>query len=141
MSPRAAWRLETLGFGPVYDYVGGKAEPRAGGLARRNVPTCALDDDLDEVRRRVREAGWDTCFVVTPRRVVLGRLGRRALAGSGGTVEEAMSEGPSTFRPGAPVEALRRRMDRDGLTSLPVTRADGTLVGLLLREDADRDVQ
>ena len=26
MSPRAAWRLETLGFERVYDYVGGKAD-------------------------------------------------------------------------------------------------------------------
>ena len=26
MSPRAAWRLEAAGFGPVYDYVAGKAD-------------------------------------------------------------------------------------------------------------------
>ena len=26
MSPRAAWRLEATGFGPVYDYVAGKAD-------------------------------------------------------------------------------------------------------------------
>ena len=39
MSPRAAWRLESLGFTAVYDYVAGKADwfarglPRAGRLA------------------------------------------------------------------------------------------------------------
>ncbi|HEV8275933.1 MAG TPA: rhodanese-like domain-containing protein [Streptosporangiaceae bacterium] len=26
MSPRAAWRLEAAGFGPVYDYAAGKAD-------------------------------------------------------------------------------------------------------------------
>ena len=26
MSPRAAWRLEEAGFGPVYDYVAGKSD-------------------------------------------------------------------------------------------------------------------
>src|SRR6266851_3065403 len=26
MSPRAAWRLEAAGFGPVYDYVAGKSD-------------------------------------------------------------------------------------------------------------------
>jgi hypothetical protein len=26
MSPRAAWRLEAAGFGPVYDYAAGKMD-------------------------------------------------------------------------------------------------------------------
>jgi hypothetical protein len=26
MSPRAAWRLESIGFGQVYDYAAGKAD-------------------------------------------------------------------------------------------------------------------
>src|SRR2546428_10661941 len=33
MSPRAAWRLEALGFEHVYDFVGGKAEWRERDLA------------------------------------------------------------------------------------------------------------
>src|SRR2546425_461639 len=32
MSPRAAWRLERLGYGPVHDYVGGKVDWLAAGL-------------------------------------------------------------------------------------------------------------
>ena len=34
MSPRAACRLETLGFSEVYDYVAGKADWLARGLPR-----------------------------------------------------------------------------------------------------------
>ena len=34
MSPRAAWRLESLGFTKVYDYVPGKTDWLAAGLPR-----------------------------------------------------------------------------------------------------------
>ena len=89
MSPRAAWRLEGLGFESVYDYVPGKADwfasglPREGRLAsaptigeaaRRDVPTCAPAEKVGAVRERVQRAGWDRCVVVNMERVVLGPL-------------------------------------------------------------------
>lgn len=153
MSPRAAWRLEALGFGEVYDYEAGKVDwlayrlpsegadaaiPRAGDRARRDVPTCAITDDLAAVRARVRGAGWDSCLVVTDDRVVVGRLGRRALAENAvGSVEAAMTSGPSTVRPDARLDELLERMRRQELASLPVTTPDGRLVGLLLRSDLE----
>jgi Mg/Co/Ni transporter MgtE len=142
-----------MGFEEVYDYEHGKrdwgssglpregalaSEPSAGDLARRDVPTCLLTDDLDEVRRRVRESGWDTCMVVNEQRVVLGRLGRRALAAEDErTVEEAMTEGPSTVRPSIGIGDLVRRMSDSDLRSFPVTTSDGRLVGLVLRREAE----
>ena len=87
MSARAAWRLESLGFTAVYRYTAGKADwlasglpsagaraslPRIGDLARRDVPTCTLQERLGDVRERVRAAGWDVCLVVNARRIVLG---------------------------------------------------------------------
>src|SRR5712691_11157338 len=95
MSPRAAWRFESLGFTDVYDFAAGKVAwlaaglpiegseatiPRAGDHAHRDVPTCRLDEPLANVRERVRAAGWDTCIVINQQRIVLGRLGRNALA-------------------------------------------------------------
>jgi hypothetical protein len=136
-----------MGFRQVYDYENGKRDwgsfglhregdvtaiPSAGEVARRDVPTCLLTDDLDAVRSRVREAGWDTCLVVTEERVVLGRLGRRALTDGGGTVDERMTEGPSTVRPSIGSDALLRRMQDRGLSSVPVTTPDGRLVGVVL---------
>ena len=154
MSPRAAARLESLGFIDVYDYVAGKADwgsfglriegrrdsaTRVGALARPDVPTCGLGDRLGEICERVRVAGWDTCFVVDERRVVLGRLGRSALARDGDvSVEEAMTPGPSTVRPSLGLDEAVQRMQAQDLTSLPVTRSDGVLVGVLRREDAER---
>src|SRR5947208_4047858 len=93
MSPRAAWRLESIGFTRAYDYVAGKADwgsfglplegtkgRRAGEFVRADVPTCRLEERLQDVRRMVSAAGWDTCILVNEQGVVLGRLGRKALA-------------------------------------------------------------
>ena len=156
MSPRAAWRLEALGFSQVYDYVPGKvdwlahglpsegrlaAEPTAGDVARPDVPTCALDEELADVRVRVREAGWDTCVVVNEHDVVLGRLGRSALTSDvRGRVEDVMSEGPSTVRPHKPLREIAQRLRDRGLSTALVTTADGRLVGVLRLEEAERHV-
>jgi len=117
MSPRAAWRLEGLGFTRAYDYVAGKAdwgsaglplkgangsETRVGAHVSRDTPTCKLDERVVDVAARVARAGFDTCLVVAGDGVVLGRLGLRALAEAGeATAEEAMAAGPSTVRPSA----------------------------------------
>jgi Mg/Co/Ni transporter MgtE len=143
-----------MGFEQVYDYEQGKRdwgsfglpregtateEPSAGELARRDVPTCRLDESLREVCERVRTSGWDTCFVVNEESVVLGRLGRRAMKSSDETtVEEAMAEGPSTVRPSIGLRAIVERMRKNDLQSFPVTTSDGRLVGLVLRDEAER---
>ena len=90
------------------------------------------------MRRRVSAAGWDTCIVVNASGVVLGRLGRKALASEEDvTVEAAMTAGPSTVRPSITLADIVERMQSQKLTSALVTRSDGTLVGLLRRTDAE----
>jgi CBS domain-containing protein len=153
MSPRAASRLEAIGFERVYDYVAGKADwgsaglrlegangsdTRAGAHVRTDVPTCRLDDRLQTVCEQLEESGWDACFVVDENRVVLGRLGRRAIrARADVSAEEAMTPGPSTIRPSARLHDVVERMRRQNLTNLPVTTSDGRLSGLLTRPDAE----
>jgi CBS domain-containing protein len=138
----------------VYDYVAGKAdwgsaglplegveasETRAGAHVRTSVPTCRPHDRLREVCERLDEGGWETCFVVDEGRLVLGRLGRRAIRGREDvSAEQAMTLGPSTIHPRARLRDVVERMQRQQLTNLPVTTSDGRLVGLLLREDAER---
>jgi CBS domain-containing protein len=154
MSPRAAWRLESLGFTAVHDYVAGKADwgaaglplegtagPWAGALARTDVPTCRLDERLAAIREHVRESGFETCVVVNEHGIVLGRVGRQALGtDADSTVEEAMTAGPGTVRPNLTVATAVKRMRERDLTGLLVTRSDGTLVGLLRREDAEAEL-
>jgi CBS domain-containing protein len=153
MSPRAAARLASLGFTQVYDYAAGKtdwgsaglplegangSQTRAGAHVRTDVPVCRLDDRLPDVCDRLHDSGWDTCFVLDERRVVLGRLGRRAIQGREDvSVEDAMTLGPSTIRPSARLGDMVERMRKQNLTNLPVTTSDGRLVGLLTRRDAE----
>lgn len=151
MSPRAAWRLESLGFTEVYDYTGGKATGARKGSrwkarpalapASTSAPTSAPVLSTSACKRcaRLRASEWDTRLVANETRGVLGRLGRRALAREDDvTVEEAMSSRPSTVRPNVTVEAMLERMRRQNLNNVVVTRLDGVLLGLLRREDAER---
>jgi CBS domain-containing protein len=153
MSPRAAARLESIGFEQVYDYAAGKAdwgsfglplegaegsETRVGAHLRSDVPSCRADDRLQAVCERLDETGWDTCFVLDDDGVVLGRIGRRAIRGRADiTAEEAMTPGPSTIRPSARLRDVVERMRRQNLTNLPVTTPEGRLLGLLTRPDAE----
>jgi Mg/Co/Ni transporter MgtE len=153
MSPRAAWRLESLGFEDVYDYEAGKqdwsgaglpiegtraAQTRAGDLARRDVPTCGLHEPVGEVSERTRAEGWNVCVVVNDERIVLGLLRESQLGASDDEpVERAMGPGPSTFRPNVDVREMAHFMAEHDLASAPITTPEGRLVGMLMREDAE----
>ena len=152
MSPRAAWRLESLGFTDVYEYAAGKADWGAYGLplegeitkvarirdlARTDVPTCGLDDTVATAHDRAEP--WKTWFVVNARGVVLGRMfGDDFAANPHAQVGDVMSAGPSTFRPDVSVVEMLEYMDRNDLDTAPVTTSDGRLVGLVLRGDVER---
>jgi len=155
MSPRAAWRLEGLGFSEVYDYAPSKVDwfaaglpmegalasvPTVGNLARKDVPTCAPEEEVGEVRGRVQGTVWDRCVVVNEERVVLGLLREKEMASADpeATAEEAMRPGPTTVRPDTPTGKMAERMQKRGTASVLVTPPDGTLIGLLYREEAER---
>ncbi len=113
--------------------------PRAGDVARRDVPTCRLDERLGAVRERAQAAGWDACVVVNEERVVLGLLRSKELeADPDLRIEEAMRPGPSTFRPFVSIEDMARSMVEHDVENSPVTTSDGRLVGLLRKQDAAR---
>jgi len=157
MSPRAACRLETLGFPEVYDYVAGKADwlahglevegagaglATAGRLARRDVVTCSLTEAVGEVRPRVEASPYRFALVVSERGVLLGRLRRAALEGDlQRTAEEAMEPGPSTVRPdSAPSKLAERLRSRDLRTAL-ITTSGGVLIGIVLRADLEQSTR
>ena len=154
MSPRAAWRLESMRFGEVYDYVAGKLDwmaaglptegtnatrPRAGDLARKDTPTSNLEERLSAVRDRVQGLGWDSVVVVNDERVVFGMLRAKELALDGDQpIAQAMRPGPSTFRPYVSAEEMAHFMVEHKLENTPITTSDGRLVGLLLQSDVVR---
>jgi CBS domain-containing protein len=152
MSPRAACRLETLGF-QAYDYTAGKsdwlarglpregekaAEVRAGDIAVDDVVTCGLEETIAAVRERVEASRYRFALVVSPERVVLGRLRRAMLEADGTrTAEEVMEAGPSTIRAHRDLDAVAERMRKNELTNLPVTDPDGRLLGVVRHDDLE----
>jgi predicted transcriptional regulator len=147
MSPRAAWRLETLGFNRVYDYVAGKTDWAAAGFPlegktasilkagdplRGDDVTCKLDETLKVVQERVVAAGANVCIVLTSDGIVLGRIRGRALRGDPETTAEmAMSPGPSTIRPDTDLAEAVEYYGGSGLMIVLVTDQDGKLMGTL----------
>ena len=153
MSPRAAWRLEALGYGPVHHYVAGKADWLAAGLltvtagdrpARvadlmaRDVATCAPGDRVADVVARLERQSDGICVVVNDARVVQGRLRLDRLDPADvRDAEEVMEPGPVTVRADAPLtETLQRMKDRRA-ASLIISDPDGVLLGVLRRRSDD----
>jgi rhodanese-related sulfurtransferase len=143
MSPRAAWRLERLGFGPVHDYGAGKVDWMAAGLptvradtserrafdaADRDPPTCRPDDLVGDVA-----ASKERSLVVTnDRQIALGRVHPRRMDAPAETpVEKVMEPGPATVRAHEPLAPLLERMARRGVDEIIVTTPQGELLGIL----------
>jgi magnesium transporter len=110
--------------------------PRAGDMARKDVPTCGLAETLGEVKARVEANGWNAVVVVNDERVVLGLLRSKELAmDAAQPIEKVMRPGPSTFRPYVSLHEMLHVMVDHKLENAPVTTSDGRLVGLLLQKD------
>ena len=149
MSPRAAWRLEAAGFGPVYDYAAGKADwladdlpfdgtaRLAGTFTRRGVATAVAGTTAAEALRLLDAQGFGPVLVVNQAGVVMGAARRDALAAADGEADVAtvVRFGVSTVRPSEDAVALASRMGDRGVTRVVVTRPDGTLAGLFFAAD------
>lgn len=158
MSPRAALRLEHLGFERVYDYMPGKSDwmaaglPRegqtatmlyAGDIARIAVPTCHFRERARETLERMEAEGQQFCVAVDEDRIVLGMLYRdeHNAPSPDATVESMMQSGPTTIRAHEQLGPLVERMKRAGVDAILVTNADGRLLGLLDRREAEQALE
>jgi CBS domain-containing protein len=157
LSPRAACRLETLGFEHVHDYVPGKADwlahnlpverqnpglITAGQLARTDIVTCHLADLAGEVAEKIADSPYGFALVTSSTGVVLGRLRSSSLdVGPEATVEEQMESGPSTVRPDTPADELAQRLRERDLKTAILTNPEGHLLGIVLRSDLEQRSQ
>jgi len=155
MSPRAAWQLEAMGFGNVYDFVDGKIEwishglllegagPHfavAGEIADRDaVLACRIGDRLGEVARALETVPHDYCVVLNDHDIVLGRMRKKNLRGSDETaVEHVMEPGPTTVRASEPAKGLLERMRDKKVPAVIVTTNKGRLMGTVTQEALER---
>jgi CBS domain-containing protein len=137
----------------VYDYVAGKADwlaaglatvgpgsagYRAGAVARQGIATCETEETLADAGGRVADSDWTGCVVVNSVRVVLGVLGPEDLAAAGEvTAGSVMRIGPPTVRANEEVAPLVERMAARAIDSILVTDPDGRLLGVMVRADAE----
>jgi rhodanese-related sulfurtransferase/CBS domain-containing protein len=150
MSPRAAARLEQLGF-DVYDYALSKvdwmahglpmegtaaARPTALSFARHDVVTCTLDDRAEEIKERVDASAYRFALVLADR-VVLGRIRRTRIdeAPDDASAELLMEPGPSTTRPHTDAGELAEQFERSGTSTAILTTPEGELLGVVTRSD------
>ena len=154
MSPRAAWRLESLGFTSVFDYPPGKLDwvsaglpvegtaagiPNLGAVARRDVQTCRLNDQLSDVKARLASDPTAPCPVVNDHRIVLGLVRSDAIKANGAkTAEEVMISGPVTFRPNVALEEVDRYLTDHKIGYAVVTTPEGELIGLASADQVHR---
>ena len=150
MSPRAAARLEQLGF-DVYDYALSKvdwiahglpmegtaaARPTALSFARHDVVTCTLDDRAEEIKERIDASAYRFALVLADR-VVLGRIRRTGIdeAPDDASAELLMEPGPSTTRPHTDPGELAEQFHRSGTRTAILTTPEGELLGVVRRSD------
>src|SRR6266404_4146651 len=143
MSPRAAWRLETLGFAEAADYAGGKMDWLAYGLPYEgsadlvgrhleDLPTCRPEDPVAGVAALVERSGL--CVVVMDDRVIYGVLDDHAVAHHPELAAgDVAAFGPTTVRPSEERGALEERMHKRGVDQMLVTDPGGRLLGVYRR--------
>src|SRR5436853_312857 len=103
-----------------------------------------MDIDRNEVRRRVK--GGAALVEVLPQEeyaeehaVILGQLTEQVLkSDAGGSVEDAMTAGPSTYRPNVSIQELWKRLEKHPrVQHVLVSTSDGVLLGVLWRSDLE----
>jgi rhodanese-related sulfurtransferase len=151
LSPRAACRLEQLGFEEVYDYTASKAawlaeglggagllrnDQRVQALTRRSVPRVDPSATIADLRAVI--ADWEVVVVVGGDDVVVGVV-RAEAVGVAETlrVDSVMQTAPPTIRPSISIRELAKSMDHDGQQHILVTTLSGKLIGLARRSDLD----
>ena len=107
-------------------------ETRAGAVADREPISCGLDDKVGEVVDRMAESSAVVCVVIKDG-LVMGVLDGDALTDGARTAAEAMSPGPSTFRPSISNAELAAYLDDHDLDHTLLTTLDGRLIGVVRR--------
>lgn len=152
MSPRAAVLLEAFGFEDVADYTTGKADWLARGLPiersddepitvgdlAAQAPVLELTMATTDCASMIDHQEGNAGVVLGDGGVVLGLVTREAASGADEAVaEEVMELGPSTFRADSKLDEALDHMNRHDVGQVVVSAPDGSLIGLLTRDDAE----
>jgi hypothetical protein len=112
--------------------------PKVGDFARGDVVTCALDDQVGGVGRRLEASPYPFGLVLSKGGVLLGRL-RSSMLDCDPTLraDEVMEPGPKTFRPHVPAVAIAAELATRGFRWAIVTTPEGELIGVAARAELE----
>lgn len=100
----------------------------------RQVPTCQLNESVEEAKRRAEKLGFQLCVVVNEEGIVLGLVEKDAWKkDSAMAVETIMDPGPTTLRPSYLVEDAVELLARQNQDGILVTSSEGKLMGVFRR--------
>ena len=109
---------------------------RVGSLARDDVVTCRPDDQVEQVRSRVKNSPYGFALVTTERGTLFGRLRASVMGGADAdaTAESLMDLGPSTVRPDLTPAEVTERLEKQDLRTAIVSTPEGRLIGVVARD-------
>jgi Mg/Co/Ni transporter MgtE len=137
-----------MGFSEVYDYAAGEADWIAMGqptvrrdtkerieqVARKDAPTCALQDTLESIRTKLPK-DWNVCVVLNADRIVLGLVDFSRELDRDKSIGESMRPAPLTFRPGRTVSEVCDLLKTKNFAVALVTTSVGQFIGALRRDE------
>jgi Mg/Co/Ni transporter MgtE len=90
-----------------------------------------------DVRRAIADSPYGYALVMSRGGLVLGRVQKSALdtLSDGDPIESVLEPRPQTIRPHLTEAKLEERFEAYGFRTLVVTRPDGTLIGVIRRDD------
>ena len=113
--------------------------PTAGRLLREDFVRCGPDDRVTDVREAVAASPYPFALVIGADGMLLGRVRASALRDAGERViGEIMELAPATVRPHRAAGELAERLAGRDLRWAIVTTPEGSLLGVVSREDLAR---
>jgi Mg/Co/Ni transporter MgtE len=137
-----------MGFPEVYDYKAGEANWIAMGqptvrrdtgdrieqVARKDAPTCGLQDTVESVRAKLPK-DWNVCVVLNSDRIVLGLIDFSSQIDRDKSIGGIMRPAPLTFRPGKALADACDYLKTKNVSVALVTTSVGQFIGVLRRDE------
>ena len=137
----------------MYDYHPGKIDwiahggpvegelahlPKLGDIARDDVVTCRLEDQVGGVGARIEASSYPFGLVTSSSAVILGRLRSSMLdCDPALRAEQVMEPGPKTFRPHKSAAGVAAELAERDLRWAIVTTPEGELIGVAARVELE----
>lgn len=105
----------------------------------RQVPTCGVNDSIEEAKSRAEKLGFRICAVVNKEGILLGLLKEEDWRNDPAmAAEKVMNPGPTTLRPSYLVDDAAELLAKRKQDAILVTSSAGKLMGIFMPDPSER---